>query len=62
MIRFIAAMCAGLALVSSLAHADDSAPSASGAPSAAAVHETLDRSGIANTFEVYDGDHGSGVV
>lgn len=37
MIRFIAAMCAGLALVSSLAHADDAAPAASTAPSAGAV-------------------------
>ena len=27
-----------------------------------ALHEALDRFGIANTFEVYDGDHGSGVV
>jgi S-formylglutathione hydrolase FrmB len=27
-----------------------------------ALHEALDRFGIAHTFEVYDGDHGSGVV
>ena len=27
-----------------------------------ALHEALNRFGIAHTFEVYDGDHGSGVV
>jgi enterochelin esterase-like enzyme len=37
MIRFIAAMCAGLALISSPAHADDAAPAASAATSSAAV-------------------------
>ena len=66
-------MCAGLALISSLSHADDAALAAreitldvgnrdSLVDDNKALHETLDRFGIANTFEVYDGDHGSGVV
>jgi enterochelin esterase-like enzyme len=54
MIKFIAAMCAGLALISSLAHAADPAPATPAAPSSAAVRVeriSIDSPALAGNLE-----------